>query len=99
MVVATSEIVLMPQWERVLKYMQTNEQSTGLIPLLFVGKDLGAELEIKGIYPVLNALIARGLIEKGEPQTRPFTNREGKQVDRTYQTYRLTEVGRSLIIY
>ena len=34
---------------------------------------------IKGIYPVLNSLIRRGLIENAEPVTRMFVNSKGEE--------------------
>ena len=60
-----------------------------------VGKDIAEETGIKGIYPVLNSLVNKGLVTRGEPETREFTNNKGETKPKDYKTYLLTEKGRN----
>jgi len=72
----------------VLGYMQEHDQ-------VFVGKDLIDLTGIKGIYPVLNSLVKKGLVEAGDPISRDFTNNKGETQLKEYKTYRLTDAGRA----
>ena len=56
------------------------------------------ETGIKGIYPVLNSLVNKGLVSRGEPETREFTNNKGETKPKDYKTYQLTDKGRNYII-
>lgn len=85
------KIVLTDNGKKVLDYMQSHDR-------LLVGKDLAEETGIKGIYPVLNSLVNKELVEKGEPEVRDFTNNKGETKPKEYKTYQLTEKGRALEI-
>ena len=85
------KIILTDNGKKVLAYMQSHDR-------LLVGKDIAEETGIKGIYPVLNSLVNKGLVEKGEPETREFTNNKGETKPKDYKTYQLTEKGRNYII-
>lgn len=85
------KIILTDKGKIVLSYMQTHDQ-------LFVGKDLADEVGIKGIYPVLNSLINRKLVEPGIPEIRDFTNNKGETKPKEYKTYQLTDLGKNYII-
>lgn len=81
------EIILTDNGKNVLGYMQEHDT-------VLVGKDLIDSTGIKGIYPVLNSLIKKGLVEQAEPLIRDFTNNKGETKPKEYKTYRLTEKGR-----
>lgn len=71
-----------------LSFMQDNDSE-------WVGADLGDAANVKGIHPVMNALVKRGLIVKGST-IRPFTNKKtGVTLNKEYVTYALTDAGRS----
>jgi DNA-binding PadR family transcriptional regulator len=86
-----NKIILTDNGKRVLAYLKENDKT-------FVGKDLGEDLGIKGIYPVLNSLIRNGLVEQGEPVTRDFTNNKGVTSPKDYKTYQLTDAGRAYTV-
>lgn len=85
------EIILTDNGKKVLDYMQSNDQ-------VFVGKDLIELTGIKGIYPVLNSLIKKGLIVHADPIVRDFTNNKGETAPKEYITYVLTDMGRNFEI-
>ena len=85
------KIILTDNGKRVLVYMQNHD-------VLLVGKDIGEETGIRGIYPTLHSLVNRGLVEKGEAEVRDFTNNKGETKPKNYQTYRLTEKGRNHVV-
>lgn len=85
------KIILTDNGKKVLAYMQSHDR-------LLVGKDIAEETGIKGIYPVLNSLVNKGLVGRGEPETREFTNNKGETKPKDYKTYQLTEKGRNYII-
>jgi hypothetical protein len=71
-----------------LRFLQGHDQE-------WVGADLADGSGIKGIHPVMNALVKRGLVTKGSV-VRPFTNKKtGITADKEYVTYALTAAGRS----
>jgi len=74
--------------KRVIAFMQEHDE-------VLVGKDMIDMTGIKGIYPVLNSLIKKGLVDYAEPVVRPFTNNKGETQDKEYKTYRLTDAGRA----
>ncbi len=82
------KIILTDNGKVVLEYMQGHDE-------LLVGKDIADATGIKGIYPVLNSLVNRKLVQKGDPITRNFTNIKGETKPKEYQTYLLTDFGRS----
>lgn len=84
-------ITLTDNGKRVLAYMQAHDK-------VFVGKDMIELTGIKGIYPVLNSLIKHNLVMHGDPEIRPFTNNKGETKDKEYQTYCLTDAGRTFSI-
>jgi len=81
------EIVLTDNGKLVLEYMQAHDR-------VFVGKDLGDAMNIKGIYPTLHSLIRKELVAASDPITRDFTNNKGETKPKEYKTYVLTEKGR-----
>ena len=50
-------------------------------------------LNPQGIHGVLNSLVKKGLIAKGEPVTMSRTNKEGLVEERPYVTYFVTPAG------
>jgi hypothetical protein len=82
------KIVLTDNAKAVLEFMQANDR-------VLVGKDMIEMTGIKGIYPVLNSLIKKELVEQAEPVMRDFTNNKGETKPKEYKTYRLTELGRN----
>lgn len=85
------EITLTDNGKKVLSFMQSEDKT-------FVGKDMIEMTGINGIYPVLNSLIKKGLVEQGEPVVRPFTNNKGETKDKEYKTYHLTDAGRAFAL-
>lgn len=81
------EIILTDNGNKLIFFMQQNDK-------VFVGKDLGELTNIKGIYSVLNSLMRHGLVVQCEPETRDFTNNQGKTFPKEYKTYSLTDKGR-----
>lgn len=75
----------------VLGYMQEHDE-------VLVGKDMIDLTGIKGIYPVLNSLIKKGLVEAADPIVRDFTNIKGETQAKEYKTYRLTDAGRAFAL-
>ena len=84
-------ITLTDNGKRVLAFMQDHDE-------VMVGKDMIEMTGVKGIYPVLNSLIKKGLVEAGEPVVRDFTNNKGETKPKEYKTYALTDAGRAFII-
>lgn len=82
------KIVLTDNAKAVLEFMQANDR-------VLVGKDMIEMTGIKGIYPVLNSLIKKELVEQAEPVMRDFTNNKGETKPKEYKTYKLTELGRN----
>ena len=85
------KIILTDNGKKVLVYMQDHDR-------LLVGKDIAEETGIKGIYPVLNSLVNKGLVVRGEPETRDFTNNKGETKPKDYKTFILTEKCRNHIV-
>ncbi len=77
--------------KRVLAFLQENDSE-------WVGSDLAEATGVKGVFPVLNSLIKRGLVVKGAGLVRPFTGKDGETSDHSYKTYLLTEAGRDYIV-
>ena len=75
----------------VLGYMQEHDS-------VLVGKDMIDLTGIKGIYPVLNSLVKKGLVMAGEPVVRDFTNNKGETSPKEYKTYMLTDAGRAFTL-
>ncbi len=76
--------------KKALAFLQENDKE-------WVGADLAAATEIRGIHPVMNSLFARGYVEKGS-EVRPFTNKKGESGEKAYVTYFLTDAGRAVQI-
>ena len=73
--------------KKVLAFLQEHDTE-------WVGKDLGEACGIvKGIHPVMNSLVNRGLAVKGSVE-RDYTNPKGVTAPKAYVTYSLTEAGR-----
>ncbi len=83
--------ILTPHCGTVLSFFQHNDQT-------FVGKDLIELTGIKGVYPVLNSLVKKRLLQPAEPVMRPFTDKNGKVQIKEYKTYELTDRGREFKI-
>lgn len=54
-------------------------------------------LNPQGIHGVLNSLVKKGLVAKGEPVIRAFTNKAGLTEDKPYVTYYVTEAGADFV--
>lgn len=54
-------------------------------------------LNPQGIHGVLNSLVRRGLVAKGDKVVRPFTNKAGLTEDKEYVTYYVTEAGADFV--
>ena len=85
------QIILTDNGKKVLKFMQNHDE-------VLVGKDMIEMTGVKGIYPVLNALVRHGLVENAELVTRDFVNNKGESKPKDYKTYRLTEAGRTFVV-
>lgn len=53
----------------------------------------GTGLNPQGIHGVLNSLVKKGLIAKGDPVTMSVVNKDGVTEDRPYVTYLVTPAG------
>lgn len=73
----------------VLCFLQDNDSE-------WVGSDLSQACGVKGIHPVCNSLIKRGLVQKGSVE-REFENKKGQKGIKAYVTYSLTDIGRDFI--
>lgn len=85
------QIILTDNGKKVLSYMQEKNS-------VVIGKDMGEELEMKGIYLVLNSLIKKELVVADAIIVRDFTNNKGEVKPKEYKTYSLTELGKNYII-
>ena len=88
------KIVLTPNGMKVLEYFQSLEGGN----IQIVGKDLADILNIKGIYPVLNSLKMKGLINEVTSTARLFVNNKGVSQVKEYKTYSLTQKGKDFPI-
>ena len=86
-----NEIILTDNGKTVLAFMQSND-------VILVGKDIGEQTQVKGIYLVLNSLIRRELVCVDQPIQQKFTTNKGLETMKEYKTYRLTEKGRQFKI-
>lgn len=75
--------------KKALRFLQENDQE-------WLGSDLAEATGIKGIHPVMNSLVNKGLAAKGKT-VRPFTNKQGVTADKEYVTYMLTDDGRAYV--
>lgn len=85
------QFILTDNGKKVLSYMQKKNSTV-------VGKDMGEELEMKGIYLVLKSLIKHELVTNDATITRDFTNNKGETKPKEYKTYKLTDLGKNYII-
>lgn len=85
------QFILTDNGKKVLSYMQKKNTTV-------VGKDMGEELEMKGIYLVLKSLIKKELVTNDVTITRDFTNNKGETKPKEYKTYKLTDLGKNYII-
>ena len=53
----------------------------------------GTGLNPQGVHGVLNSLVKKGLIAKGDPVTMSVINKDGVAEDRPYVTYLVTPAG------
>ncbi len=84
-------IILTDNGKKVLIYLQETHRLNSNLDI--VGKDIGEATNIKGVYSVLESLVRRNLVEKGQPVERLFTNNKGETKPKMYQTYRITQFG------
>jgi DNA-binding MarR family transcriptional regulator len=54
-------------------------------------------LNPQGVHGVLNSLVKKGLIAKGDAVTMSVINREGQSEDRSYVTYIVTPAGADFV--
>lgn len=85
-------VLLTDNGRKVLSFMKDSSEE------IFVGKDLGDVLNIKGIYLVLLRLCKNGLVTSAEPIKREFTNSKGVIQLKEYKTYCLTECGKNFLL-
>lgn len=85
------EIILTPNGKVLLSFLQSNDE-------VWVGKDLIDSTGIKGVYPVINSLIKKGLVVECESIQRNFTNIKGETKLKDYKTYSLTDKGRQFTL-
>lgn len=85
------QFILTDNGKKVLSYMQKKNTTV-------VGKDMGEELEMKGIYLVLKSLIKKELVTNDVTIVRDFTNNKGETKPKEYKTYKLTDLGKNYII-
>jgi hypothetical protein len=85
---------LTPNCKIALEYMQ--EHINEMPDEGWVGSDLGNLTNLKGIHPIMNSLVKRGLVDKGTT-TRDFTNKAGVTAPKEYVTYMLTDAGKDFI--
>ena len=71
---------------KVLLFLQQNDKE-------WVGSDLSEAAKVRGIHPVMNSLVKKGLAAKGAT-VRDFTNNKGVTVPKEYVTYFLTDAGK-----
>ena len=84
-------IILTDNGKKVLIYLQETHRLNSNLDI--VGKDIGEATNIKGVYSVLESLVRRNLVEKGQPVERLFTNNNGETKPKMYKTYRITQIG------
>ena len=65
------KLTLTDNGQRVLSFLKDNDK-------VWVGKDLIDSTGIKGVYPVINSLIKKGLVVECESIQRNFTNTKGE---------------------
>jgi len=53
----------------------------------------GTGLNPQGVHGVLNSLVKKGLVAKGDPVTMSVINKEGASEERPYVTYLVTPAG------
>lgn len=53
----------------------------------------GTDLNPQGIHGVLNSLVKKGFVAKGDPITLEVANKAGLMEERSYVTYFVTEAG------
>jgi predicted transcriptional regulator len=72
----------------VLEYLQTQEG-----PLTGAVIAEATNLNPRGIHGVLNSLVKKELVEKGDKVTMEVVNKDGLKEQRSYTTYLLTPAG------
>lgn len=82
------KIILTDNGQKVLMFLQQNDHN-----IVWVGKDIGDKLGLKGVYSTLESLIKNGLVEKCDMTIRPFVNSKGIEQMKAYQTYKITDFG------
>lgn len=83
------ELPLTDNCKTVLTFLQDHDEE-------WVGSELADACGVKGIHPVCNSLVKRGLVVKGSVE-REFTNKKGEMGIKPYVTYSLTDAGRDYI--
>lgn len=81
------EIVLTPNGIKMIQFLQSHDK-------VWVGKELGEALEMKGVYSVINSLASNSLVEYVGTIDREFINNKGTKLIKSYKTYQLTNQGR-----
>jgi DNA-binding MarR family transcriptional regulator len=76
-----------------LSFLQQNEGA-------FTGAQIAEAtgLNKQGVHGVLNGLVKKGLVIKGDAVVMPVVNREGLTEERSYVTYVLTDLGAEFIV-
>lgn len=77
----------------VLEYLQANQE-----PLTGAQIAEATSLNPKGIHGVLNSLVKKELVEKGDKVTMKVLNSKGLEEERSYVTYTVTPAGLELTV-
>lgn len=85
--VATNEVLLTDNGIRMIQFLQSHDK-------VWVGKELGEALGIKGVYSVINSLTSNSLVEYVGTIDREFINNKGIKLIKSYKAYQLTNQGR-----
>jgi len=89
----TNEIVLTEKSGIALEYLQSQSE-----PLTGAQIAEATGLNAKGVHGVLNSLVKKELIEKGDKVTMTVLNSKGLEEQRSYVTYSVTPKGAELVV-
>ena len=85
-----NEIILTDNGKATLRFLQENDKE-------YVGIELMRILGFKSMS-AFTSLYRKGLLAKGTPASRDFTNNKGETKPKEYLTYHLTDAGRAYIL-
>ena len=85
-----NEIILTDNGKATLRFLQENDKE-------YVGIELMRILGFKSMS-AFTSLYNKGLLAKGTPAIRDFTNNKGETKPKEYLTYHLTDAGSAYIL-